>query len=802
MSSDQGGEPPLLQEEADPGPKTSGKDKTPPGIGGGSGGMVTSKGAGLNPNAKVWQEMPVAASEAPAEADDGSQWPQADITEGYSETSPAVCKPYPVCVLPLEEASPAAAAAEVAVNGMDPSDPGFPPADVTTAVVSKMTAEQPLPSENLREVLKKELEFYFSRENLSKDLYLMSQMDSDQFVPIWTIASMEGIKAHTTDMDLILDVLRSSPMVQVDEKGEKVRPNHKRCIIILREVPETTPVEEVEALFKNDNCPKVISVEFAHNNNWYITFQSDTDAQQAHRYLREEVKTFQGKPIMARIKAINTFFAKNGYRSMDSSMYAQQTQTQSQYSSPLYMQPVYPQQQYPVYGIVPPTWTTSPAPYFETPLAPFPNSGFVNGFNSPGHYKTGSNSLNISRPFNRNRVPLYSRKNVINAFRNHVKPQMRSGEVGPAAATPQESLTGLRSPQPPSNPASVQAPTDMNAAFPHLSSDPTDDGMAGRGRRSTYRGTRRRREDERIPRPTPLAEVKLSPPKFDLAATNFPPLPGSVVSTQGEPVLENRMSDVVRGLNKDKQTEQASKEASAHVAPAPEETAPVSSLAQPVAKPAAQPHGPPAPSVTHHEKKVERAEPPAPKVAQQSAPPPTTPNPPSSTQPLPGPKPQPSVVSSSQAAASTSASSTTSTSTTTAPIPVMEPRKLSYAEVCQRPPKDYPPPASAQAPSPSGSAAGQPLRELRVNKAEEPGSSSGSSPGDRQDKTHEREGGWECKESRPPRDSQGYRSNGPRGSGGLKFREQRRPPPARRSSPQGGPRHTGKEQNIPPALPK
>lgn len=40
-----------------------------------------------------------------------------------------------------------------------------------------------------------------------------------------------------------IDFPSASPMVQVDEKGEKVRPNHKRCIIILREVPETTPVE-------------------------------------------------------------------------------------------------------------------------------------------------------------------------------------------------------------------------------------------------------------------------------------------------------------------------------------------------------------------------------------------------------------------------------------------------------------------------------------------------------------------------------------------------------------------------------
>jgi len=37
-----------------------------------------------------------------------------------------------------------------------------------------------------------------------------------------------------------------SPNVQVDDEGLKVRPNHKRCIVILREIPQTTPIEEIK----------------------------------------------------------------------------------------------------------------------------------------------------------------------------------------------------------------------------------------------------------------------------------------------------------------------------------------------------------------------------------------------------------------------------------------------------------------------------------------------------------------------------------------------------------------------------
>ncbi|XP_012287477.1 la-related protein 4 isoform X2 [Orussus abietinus] len=160
-----------------------------------------------------------------------------------------------------------------------------------------------IPLEQLKQMLSSQLEYYFSRENLANDTYLLSQMDNDQYVPIWTVANFNQVKKLTKDIKLITEVLRESPNVQVDEEGQKVRPNHKRCIVILREIPDCTPLEDVKNLFSGEGCPRLISCEFAHNSSWYVTFESDEDAQKAYRFLREEVREFQGKPIMARIKA-------------------------------------------------------------------------------------------------------------------------------------------------------------------------------------------------------------------------------------------------------------------------------------------------------------------------------------------------------------------------------------------------------------------------------------------------------------------------------------------------------------------
>ena len=44
----------------------------------------------------------------------------------------------------------------------------------------------------------------------------------------------------------IMSLFTESPNVKVDDDGLKVKPNHTRCTVILREIPDDTEKHEVE----------------------------------------------------------------------------------------------------------------------------------------------------------------------------------------------------------------------------------------------------------------------------------------------------------------------------------------------------------------------------------------------------------------------------------------------------------------------------------------------------------------------------------------------------------------------------
>ncbi|KAL7680175.1 putative lupus La protein [Plasmopara halstedii] len=155
----------------------------------------------------------------------------------------------------------------------------------------------------LKEAIKRQVEFYFSRSNLANDAYLVSQMNSQMYVPVEVIINFSKIKQLTDNTMLLVEAVQDSTVCSLSSSKDAIKPNIKseRTTIILREIPSSTKPEEVEAIFKD--CGKVIGVRSDVGDTWFITMSSEAEAVDTLLALRS--KTLNGAAIKARLKSEN-----------------------------------------------------------------------------------------------------------------------------------------------------------------------------------------------------------------------------------------------------------------------------------------------------------------------------------------------------------------------------------------------------------------------------------------------------------------------------------------------------------------
>ncbi|KJH44690.1 la domain protein [Dictyocaulus viviparus] len=82
----------------------------------------------------------------------------------------------------------------------------------------------PLNDETLKDCVRKQIEYYFSADNLQKDFFLRRKMDAEGFLPITLIASFPRVRSLTQDLTLICEGLRDSDKVELSEDANMVRP--------------------------------------------------------------------------------------------------------------------------------------------------------------------------------------------------------------------------------------------------------------------------------------------------------------------------------------------------------------------------------------------------------------------------------------------------------------------------------------------------------------------------------------------------------------------------------------------------
>jgi hypothetical protein len=155
----------------------------------------------------------------------------------------------------------------------------------------------------LKARIKAQVEYYFSQQNLSKDAYMLAQMNADGYISLEVISKFKKVRHLTEDVELLVEAVSGSSVVELSEDRSMLKTSWRRparTTIILRDVPEGTVESDVQQLFDGTSFG-LVSARSDVGQTWFVTMASEADAKDAVLHLLG--KALKGEPVKARVKS-------------------------------------------------------------------------------------------------------------------------------------------------------------------------------------------------------------------------------------------------------------------------------------------------------------------------------------------------------------------------------------------------------------------------------------------------------------------------------------------------------------------
>ncbi|KAG9393491.1 La domain [Carpediemonas membranifera] len=142
--------------------------------------------------------------------------------------------------------------------------------------ILELSMQQTISEDECMEMLISQIKFYFSRENLAKDMFMLSKMTPNMQLPIQIIFSFRRIQSITNDLALFVKALKACDLF-IDEEFMLVGPRveiPKKKMLLMRQLPPSTTEADFRALF-DDFEHKPTGVQKLNPTMWQAMFTSD-----------------------------------------------------------------------------------------------------------------------------------------------------------------------------------------------------------------------------------------------------------------------------------------------------------------------------------------------------------------------------------------------------------------------------------------------------------------------------------------------------------------------------------------------